>query len=148
MTQLPAHAVKGWHHAALSVPDLDRAIDWYGRILGFTVEKRWEIPAVRAQVAYLTKGDMRLEVFEVENAAQLPSARSNPREDLQTHGHKHFAFSVVDYDAVKAAVIANEIEIQLEVGQIFGRAFFIQDCFGNPVEFVEVSGDMEAPKGA
>ena len=141
MTSVPAGAVKGWHHAALSVPDLDLAIDWYGRVLGFSVEKRWEIPAARAKVAYLTKGEMRLEVFEVEDAAELPPERSSARHDLQTHGHKHFAFSVVDYDAVKAAVIANEIEIQLEVGQIFGRAFFIQDCFGNPVEFVEVSQD-------
>ena len=31
------------------------------------------------------------------------------------------------------------IGIVLEVGALFGRAFFVRDPFGNPLEFVEVA---------
>ena len=30
-----------FHHGGVSVPSLDEAIDWYGRVLGFAVEKRF-----------------------------------------------------------------------------------------------------------
>ena len=38
----------GFHHAALSVPDLDAAIGWYGAVLGLAVEREWEIADARA----------------------------------------------------------------------------------------------------
>ena len=58
-----------FHHGGVSVPSLDEAIDWYGRVLGFAVEKRFYIEAARSHAAMVRKGALRFELFEVEGAA-------------------------------------------------------------------------------
>ncbi|KAH2820375.1 hypothetical protein KXV85_003281, partial [Aspergillus fumigatus] len=53
-----------FHHGGGSVPSLAEAIDWYGRVLGFEVEKRFYIEAARSHTAMLRKGPLRFEIFE------------------------------------------------------------------------------------
>ncbi|MDK2770020.1 MAG: VOC family protein [Sphingomonas sp.] len=125
-----------FHHGAVSVPSLDEAADWYGRVMGFSVEKKFEIPAISARVAMLRKGPLRMEVFEVTNAAPLPDDRRVPNRDLQTHGNKHVAFRVADLDATIAELEAMGVEIVFVVREKYGSGAFIRDCAGNLIEFV------------
>lgn len=125
-----------FHHGAVSVPSLDEAIDWYGRVMGFGVEKTFEIPAIDARVAMLRKGPLRMEVFEVANAASLPDDRRVPNRDLRTHGNKHVAFRVADLDTVIAELEAMDVEIVFVVREAYGSGAFIRDCAGNLIEFV------------
>ena len=83
-----------FHHGGVSVPSLDEAIGWYGRVLGFEVEKRFYIEAARSHTAMVRKGPLRFELFEVEEAAPLPEDRRHPPADIKTHGNKHVAFRV------------------------------------------------------
>jgi catechol 2,3-dioxygenase-like lactoylglutathione lyase family enzyme len=129
------HATLRFHHGGVSVPDIEAAIRWYGDILGFTVDRRFAIPGAKA--AYIERDGLRIELFEPEGAAPLPEARRHPRSDLMTHGNKHVAFAIGDYDAFRAALMAKQVEIVLDVGESFGRAFFIRDNSGNVIEFVE-----------
>lgn len=133
-----------FHHGGVSVPDLEAAIAWYCDMLGFAVERRFDIPRAGAKAVYLQRDGLRMELFEVAGAAPLPEARRHPHTDLRTHGNKHVAFAIGDYDGFLDALTAKGAEIVLTVGESFGRAFFVRDCAGNVVEFVEDATGADA----
>ncbi|WP_062344701.1 VOC family protein [Novosphingobium sp. CCH12-A3] len=126
-----------FHHGGVSVPSLEQAIEWYGTILGFTVEHRFYIEAARSHTAMLRKGPLRFEIFEVEGAAPLPDERRYPPRDVQTHGNKHVAFQVADLDSFLAEMKQKGADIAMVVRESFGKGCFIRDCAGNLIEFVE-----------
>ena len=126
-----------FHHGGVSVPDLDEAIDWYGRVLGFEVEKRFYIAPAKAETAMIRRGPLRFELFEVEDAAPLPDERRQPNTDLKTHGNKHVAFRIDDLDGLLDELRAHDADIAFVVNEEFGRGCFIRDCAGNLIEFVE-----------
>ena len=126
-----------YHHAGISVPDLDAAIDWYQRVLGFELERRFDIEAAGAKAAFLEKNGLRIEVFQVAGAAALPAERRHPPSDLKTHGNKHVAYQVADVDAFLADVTARGADVAFVVREAFGKGCFLRDCAGNLVEFVE-----------
>ncbi|MGE4429544.1 MAG: VOC family protein [Sphingobium sp.] len=126
-----------FHHGGVSVPSLDEAIDWYGRVLGFEVEKRFYIEAARSHAAMVRKGPLRFEIFEVEGAAPLPEERRHPPSDLKTHGNKHVAFRVEDLDAFLIEMEEKGADIAFVVREKFGKGAFLRDCAGNLIEFVE-----------
>jgi len=126
-----------FHHGGVSVPSLEEAIDWYGRVLGFEVEKRFYIEAARSHTAMIRKGPLRFELFEVEGAAPLPEERRHPPSDLRTHGNKHLAFRVEDLDSFLDEVEEKGADIAFVVREEFGKGAFLRDCAGNLIEFVE-----------
>lgn len=130
-----------FHHGGVSVPSLDEAIDWYGRVLGFEVEKRFYIEAAKSHTAMVCKGPLRFEIFEVEGAAPLPDDRRHPPADLKTHGNKHVAFRVKDLDTFLAEMKSKSVDIAFVVREKFGKGCFIRDCAGNLIEFVEEPND-------
>ncbi|WP_343611624.1 VOC family protein [Novosphingobium sp.] len=130
-----------FHHGGVSVPSLDEALDWYGNVLGFELEKRFYIEAARSHTAMVRKGPLRFEIFEVEGAAPLPEERRHPPSDLKTHGNKHVAFRVADLEAFLTEMEAKEVDIAFVVRENFGKGCFIRDCAGNLIEFVEESND-------
>lgn len=126
-----------FHHGGVSVPCLDEAIDWYGRVLGFALEKRFYIEGARSHTAMIRKGPLRFEVFEVADAAPLPEDRRHPPRDIRTHGNKHVAFRVDDLEAFLAEMEVKGADIAFVVREAFGKGCFIRDCAGNLIEFVE-----------
>jgi catechol 2,3-dioxygenase-like lactoylglutathione lyase family enzyme len=126
-----------FHHGGVSVPSLADAIDWYGRVLGFEVERRFRIEAANANAAMIRKGPLRFELFEVAGAAPLPEDRRHPPSDLKTHGNKHIAFRVDDLEAFLSEVEAKGADIAFVVREEFGKGCFLRDCAGNLIEFVE-----------
>ena len=128
-----------FHHGGVSVPSLKEAIAWYGRVLGFELEREFYIPPARCKAAMIRKGELRFEVFEPEDGAPLPEGRSHPPSDVRTHGNKHVAFRVPDLDAFIAEMEAKGVEVPFVVREDFGNGCFIRDCAGNLIEFVEES---------
>lgn len=126
-----------FHHGGVSVPDLDAAIAWYGHVLGFTEERRFAIPPACARVAFIRKGPLRFELFEVDGAAPLPDDRRTPDADLRTHGNKHVAFRIDDLEAFLEEMTGKGADIAFVVRQAFGKGCFIRDCACNLIEFVE-----------
>ena len=125
------------HHGGISVPDLDAAIRWYGDVLGFALERSFEIPAIPARVAMLKRDALRLELFEVPGAKPLPPERREPNLDLKTHGNKHVAFAIESVDAAETELRARGADIVF-VGRFqFGSNIFVRDNAGNLLEFVE-----------
>lgn len=126
----------GFHHAAMSVSDIEAAARWYEDVLGFCVEKRFPIPGGTLAL-FLERDGLRIELFQVADPQPMPAARLDPREDLKTLGNKHAAFTVADYDGFRADLVARGVELVLEVGERFGRGLFIRDGAGNVIEFLE-----------
>ncbi len=126
-----------FHHGGVCVPSLDEAIEWYGRVLGFEEERRFQIPPAKAQVAFVRKGNLRFEIFEVEGAAPVPEDRKMPDSDLKTNGNKHVAFKIEDIDVFLAEMEERQADVAFVVRAEFGSGCFIRDCAGNLIEFVE-----------
>jgi catechol 2,3-dioxygenase-like lactoylglutathione lyase family enzyme len=126
-----------FHHGGVSVPSLEEAIDWYARVLGFTLEKQFYIAAAKSHTAMVRKGPLRFEIFEVEGASPLPDDRRHPPQDLATHGNKHVAFRVESLDSFLVEMAERQADIALVVREAFGKSCFIRDCAGNLIEFVE-----------
>ena len=125
------------HHFGVSVPDLEDAIDWYQRMLGFSVEKRQFIDKIPAHIAFVKRGEFRIEIFQVDGAAPLPSDRRVPNLDLKTHGNKHMCFEVPDVAAAVAALRAAGADIAFEVKVDGNPAAFVRDCAGNLIEIMQ-----------
>ncbi|HWI86169.1 MAG TPA: VOC family protein [Sphingomonas sp.] len=133
-----------FHHGGVNVPDLDEAIAWYGSVLDFHVERRFEIGAARATAAMLRNGPLRFEIFEVKGAKPLPDERRTPLGDLQTHGNKHVAFGIPDLELFLTEMTEKGADIAFVVREAFGQGCFVRDCAGNLIEFVELSPDALA----
>ncbi|MBU9641160.1 VOC family protein [Burkholderia gladioli] len=122
------------HHFGISVPDLDAAIAWYDRVLGFVPEKQETIEQIPARAAFLQRDAYRIELFEIPGASPLPAGRREPDRDLHTHGNKHMCFEVPNVPAAVAALRAEGVEIAMVDGN---RMAYIRDLNGNLVELVE-----------
>ena len=126
-----------FHHGGVSVAALDADIAWYGRVLGFALEKQFFIPPARARAAMVRKGPLRFELFEPEDGNPLPDGRSHPPSDIRTHGNKHVAFRIASLDDFLAEMAGLGVDVPFVVREEFGRGCFIRDCAGNLIEFVE-----------
>ena len=127
-----------FHHAGVSVPDLESAIAWYGTMLGFEVDSRDIRPPLQAKVAFLRRGNLRLELFEVPGAAPLPEERRDPNQDVLTHGNKHVAYAVKDVHAVADELKSRgaDVVVVKDVGPAVSLAY-IRDNSGNLIELFQ-----------
>ena len=125
------------HHFGISVPDLDAAVAWYGRMLGFTLEQQLHIEKIPARIAFVRRDQYRIEIFEVPGAAPLPDERREPNLDLRTHGTKHMCFEVPDVSAAVAALRDAGADIAFELKVDGNPTAFIRDVSGNLIELLE-----------
>jgi methylmalonyl-CoA/ethylmalonyl-CoA epimerase len=126
------------HHGGISVPDLDAAIAWWGRVLGFKLETRGPIPNVPCEMAMIANGNLHIELFEVPGAVPPPYDRSLPDADLKTYGNKHVSFAVRNVDHFAEELRRRDADIVWVRHFPNGNAnIFIRDPFGNLIEFIE-----------
>lgn len=97
------------HHIGIVVQDLAASAAWYARHLGFVSTTRYAFPGVRA--AFIERGDLRLELFEVDGAAPMAAAREQPATNLRIGGINHFAIRVDGLDRAIADLAALGVEI-------------------------------------
>jgi len=143
--------IKGFHHAAISTPDLARCIAFYTETIGGSVawEFGWDegtdeadavtgLQGSACRAAMLKIGDTFLEVFEF--AAPVQSARQQQRP-VNLHGITHICLEVTDiqgeYDRLKKAGMAFHSAPMAQDGSsmVYGR-----DPDGNVVELIEFTG--------
>jgi methylmalonyl-CoA/ethylmalonyl-CoA epimerase len=135
--QRPLLPVLRPHHFGISVPDLDAAVAWYSRMLGFTLEQQLMVEKIPARIAFVRRDHYRIEIFEVPGAAPLPADRRVPNLDLRTHGNKHMCFEVPDVPAAVAALRAAGADIAFEIVVDGNPTAFIRDVSGNLIELLE-----------
>ena len=140
--------IKGFHHAAISTPDLERCIDFYQNVIG--AEVAWDfgwpkgtaeadevvgLKDSQAKAAMLKLGNSFLEVFEFTSPEPAVQANNRPVSD---HGITHIAIEVSDihaeYQRMKAAGMAFNCEPKAQESgfMVYGR-----DPDGNVIELIE-----------
>jgi catechol 2,3-dioxygenase-like lactoylglutathione lyase family enzyme len=101
--------VAGVHHVGITVSDLDRSLEWYGRILGLMESMRsggsgpevseiMQVPDADVTAVFLRVGDVFVELLQ-----HKPSGRPFDRRNDDT-GAVHVCFLVDDVDAAYAAL--------------------------------------------
>lgn len=139
--------IQGFHHPGISVPNLEKARNFYEKLLGFKVvgEESWEAPnpvydqgiGLKNSQArgYLLQGsNTYLELFEYSS----PSPTGYPlRRDASDYGITHLCFQVDDvHEEYKRLQdmggIAMNLPIEFPEG---GGAVYCRDPFGNIIEF-------------
>jgi len=84
------------HHGCLSVADLDRSIEFYGRVLGFEPESRRRLPGGGPEIAFLRRGEDRLELVCHPRAEPLPDFVADEKSNFRVIGTKHISFGTAD----------------------------------------------------
>lgn len=126
------------HHCGISVADIEASIDWYSRMLGFTLEKRVKVEGVPAKIAFIKNGDFMIELFEIPDAAPLPEDRKHPNRDILTHGTKHMAYQVSDTKQLVEDLKSRGVQVALDVQIIDNTVMaFIRDNTGNLIELIQ-----------
>jgi lactoylglutathione lyase len=101
----------GINHVALEVGDVDRALEFYGRVFDF--ELRGRVPGM----AFIDMGDQFI---------ALSDGRHGPPD-----AHRHFGLVVDDKEAARAALEKAGVEIRP------GRGLDFVDPWGNRVQIVD-----------
>ena len=127
-------------HIAITVRDMDRAVDFYRDLLGFEVLGQLFLNDGTFKLVYLQAGAARIELFAFTETGRSVDADA-PNEDL---GFKHLAFTVDDVDAVTARLQAADVEFTVEPLDAPGgvRLAFFRDPDGNLLELVDRLPDM------
>ncbi|AMK19942.1 MULTISPECIES: VOC family protein [Sphingobium] len=144
--------IKGIHHIAVSTPDLDRMVAFYGDALGFEKvdwDGGWkrgnpvidQIVGLRdssARSVMLRAGNVYLELFQY----LTPEARpGDPERPVCDHGYTHFCLDVEDVEAEYQRLSALGVRFnsppvfdhEQGIGATYGR-----DPDGNVIEIQEV----------
>lgn len=156
--------MKAIHHVGITVPDLDRGIEFYNGVLGLELADPPSPvfddpdlgPAVGVPGANLRQVNLRLGEAIVElleyTAPEPPYERPVP---ANAHGAAHLAFQVEDVEAKKAELEEAGVEFLSEVnfveeGVLAGwRWVYFRDPFGIVLELVEIAyhDDEAAERG-
>ncbi|KAK7178822.1 hypothetical protein DPSP01_014342 [Paraphaeosphaeria sporulosa] len=144
-----------FNHVAISVPDCDKAIEWYGNVFGFRrlrsdrmtdraeaqdapIFKIYDSKLHKVKIAWLGTGNsVGFEVFEFIDPPNKPS----PDFEYAKTGFFHIAVTSPDVDAAVARVLENGGD---QVGEtvIMGpedKAAYVRDPWGNVVELLSCS---------
>jgi catechol 2,3-dioxygenase-like lactoylglutathione lyase family enzyme len=139
--------IKGIHHVALSVPDLEVAKSFYCDVLGFELADRYdfhrddqvdrvlELKGASAKSMMVKAGNIYLEVFEFSH----PSPATQDARPVCDHGYTHIALEVDDieavYDKLAAAGVRWHCPIQeVKDDAVWFKSTYGRDAFGNVIE--------------
>ena len=130
------------HHAGVSVPDLDRSLQWYCAALGLTPGYRFEVPPIGLRGAFaLGDGGTGVELLEMSGAS--PGApKTDPPSANAIHGFNHVCFHVADLDAAydrAVALGARPVMPPCASPEPGVRMAFVADPEGNLVELLHRS---------
>lgn len=147
--------IRGIHHVAVHVRDLDRTVKFYGEAFGFEVigegfawreappvDRIMNVPGSAGRGCVLKAGNCYLELFEF---AAPPPESTRP---LRPHdrGYTHLCIDVTDiedeYARLKAMGVAFHA-VPVDMG--FVKAIYGQDPDGNVFELQETADDCDFP---
>ncbi len=126
-------------HTGISVRDMDEAVKWYDKWLGFKpVYDQGYVPPLKAHLYFIEdKNGYQIELFKYDDPKPTPEDRLTPNSDLQTCGTKHLALAIDDADAFKEKFLAEGGKIAHEVNMGNDHVLFILDPSGTLIELIQ-----------
>ena len=149
------NGIKGIHHVAISVPDIEAAKAFYCDVLGFELAEEFsftpselgdQITGVKdaaADVMMLRAGNVHVEIFEYKNADVTSQGPNRPVCD---HGFTHFALEV-DGDIEEVYQTLEEAGVRWHapvMNDLDGEGLAVtygRDPFGNVIEIQKLSSN-------
>jgi glyoxylase I family protein len=121
------------NNVALAVGALPKAVQWYERVLGFTVAERGRFDAVGADFAMLDGAGLRVELVSRKGTVRQTADRTAPPDHLYVHGWKALVLETDDLPAATTALLAHEVDIVWADQPVSAdrRSTMIRDCEGN-----------------
>ena len=101
--------LSGVHHVGVVVADLEASAAWYAEHLGFERLYAYGFPGVK--VAFIGRGDLRIELFQNEQATPMSAERRSAETNLRIGGINHFAIAVSDLDSTVAELQAKGVKV-------------------------------------
>lgn len=156
--------IQGVHHIGVSVPDLDKAREFYIDLLGAVEEvppMEWRdnafIDAIidlkdsAARQFMCRLGNTHIEVFEYRQPVPEPM---DPGRGVNHHGYTHFALQVDDIAATQERLLAagcrvhtpadlSTITVHPDGSKTGYSATYCRDWFGNVFEIMEIHDNDE-----
>ena len=114
--------ITGQHHVGITVSDIDQSVEFYKDVLGLTLDSTTEmdrefisnvvgVPGTKLKGAYLSAGDLVLELFQYVEPTGGKQKASLRQFDT---GHYHLAFQVDDLDDAYAKLTAKGVKFSEE----------------------------------
>ncbi len=148
-------AILGFHHVAISTPNLDRLVAFYRDVVGFepvfemawntgnaAIDRMMALEGSAARVVMLRTGNSFLEIFEFSQPEPRPQIGDRPVID---HGLTHICLAVDDAVAESARLEAAGLRLHTpatDFGAMAGT--YGRDPDGNVIEVLEVK-DPSSP---
>jgi len=125
--------IKGIHHIAISVENLEQSVKFYMDLLGFIEIRRFERNDLNGKAAFLKLGDVQLEIWEFKDNIESKDDLSN----LKIKGLRHIALSVDNFDKICTILKSKTGASEPRFGASGKRYCFIKDPNGIPIELYE-----------
>jgi len=122
-----------FHHVGITVRDLEATISWYVKHLGFRRLTDFGFPG--ASVAFIGRGNIRLEFFQIEKATPMEDGRKEAESNLSFGGINHFAIYVNDLDQTLVELKAKGVEQAFTLNTV-------PDGSGDRYTFIRDNEDM------
>jgi lactoylglutathione lyase len=127
------------HHAGISVPDLERSLDWYCRALDLTEGHRFEVPPIGLRGVFaLDPAGAGVELLEMAGA--LPGVnRADPPSANSVHGYNHMCFEVTDLEAAYTRAVSHgavPVWAPRPAPEPGVRMAYVTDLDGNLIELI------------
>ena len=121
-------------HAAIAVTDVDAAVEWYGKVLGFVLVAKGA-PGQKACLIGLKSELNAGMMIEVMQKNDSPAHARN----VVDPGLSHLAFSVSDFDAALAHLKSSNVKFLGDIVQAVGggRLISFADPDGIMLQIVE-----------
>ena len=129
-------------HVLLVTKSFEKLTEWYIKNLGFEITREWMLEDLLPdyRIAYLEKDGLKLEIMGGGAMAKDAVFGNNVIEDTMIPGYRHIGVVVDDVDKVFRELSGKGIETPfspMDVAPAGIRAFFLQDCDKNIIEFIQ-----------
>lgn len=126
--------IKRIDHTTITVRNVEKSIDFYTRLLGFTIEREMWIPEARLRIVFLRLEDTMLELFGVPEIHGEMISNVN-----EVVGYKHICLLVdsVDDEYERLARAGVHFRISPVTIQSAVRIAFFSDPDGLDIEMIE-----------
>ena len=128
------------YFSAIIVTDINASIDWYSNILGFTVLNKVESEARGFKQSNLERGNILLELIELEVAVDATDVVPNYNDKTRLIGFFKCGFLVTDFDKWMAYLTEQKVNFHgtAVTDPISGkRIVIVKDPDGNRIQLFE-----------
>jgi catechol 2,3-dioxygenase-like lactoylglutathione lyase family enzyme len=128
-------------HVGVGVSDLDASVAWYANHFGFEKAGSYELADIGARVAFISLGNVRLELFEFTQPAERASYRSDIVADLRHGGPSHIGLAVGDVRQFAEKLRLEGVVFVIPVTEFVSGVpvTFLLDPSGNLIEIFPMS---------